>query len=157
MSPLIGGGAQRTELVRDDLFSLTDEAEMGHIELSRACDLIVVAPATAHTSWRAWPQGLANDLATTTLLATDKRVLVGPRHERAACGCNPATQPQPRRSLSDGRRSAFVGPESRADMACGEFGPGRMADPLAIVAAIERELLSRRIANSGRSARSAHP
>lgn len=122
--------------VRDDLFSLDDEAEMGHIELSRAADLIVVAPATADLLAR-MAQGIANDLASTTLLATDKRVLAAPAMN-VRMWLHPATRRNVATLRDDGM--AFVGPDD-GEMACGEFGPGRMAEPLAIVAAIERELL----------------
>src|SRR5271154_4936492 len=122
--------------VRDDLFSLDDEAEMGHIELSRAADLIVVAPATADLLAR-MAQGIANDLASTTLLATDKRVLAAPAMN-VRMWLHPATLRNVATLRGDG--VAFVGPDE-GEMACGEFGPGRMAEPLAIVAAIERELL----------------
>jgi phosphopantothenoylcysteine decarboxylase/phosphopantothenate--cysteine ligase len=123
--------------VREDLFSLTDEAEMGHIELSRSADLIVVAPATAHMLAR-MAQGLADDLATTLLLATDKRVLVAPSMN-VRMWLHPATQ----RNLATLRAEgiAFVGP-NEGEMACGEFGPGRMAEPLEIVAAVENLLKS---------------
>jgi phosphopantothenoylcysteine decarboxylase/phosphopantothenate--cysteine ligase len=121
--------------VRDDLFSLVDEAEMGHIELSRAADLIVVAPATADLLAR-MAHGLANDLASTTLLATDKRVLVAPAMN-VRMWLHKATQRNVATLAADG--VAFVGP-SEGEMACGEFGPGRMAEPLAIVDAAERAL-----------------
>jgi len=121
--------------VRDDLFSLVEEAEMGHIELSRAADLIVVAPATADLLAR-MAQGIANDLASTTLLATDKRVLAAPAMN-VRMWLHPATQRNVATLRADG--VAFVGPDE-GEMACGEFGPGRMAEPLAIVAAIERAL-----------------
>lgn len=118
-----------------DLFSLTDESEMGHIQLSRSADLVVVAPATAHTLAR-MAGGLADDLATTVLLATDKPVLAAPAMnvrmwQHAATQANVAT-------LS-ARGVAFIGPDDGA-MACGEFGPGRMAEPPAILAAIEAML-----------------
>lgn len=117
--------------VHTDLFSLTDEAEMGHIRLSRSADLIVVAPATADLMARA-AAGLANDLATTLLLATDTPVMMVP-----AMNVRMWTHPATRRNLAtlaaDGVR--FVGPEV-GDMACGETGPGRMAEPAAILAAI---------------------
>jgi phosphopantothenoylcysteine decarboxylase / phosphopantothenate---cysteine ligase len=114
-----------------DLFSLTDEAEMGHIELSRSADLVVVAPATADLMAKA-ATGLASDLASTTLLATDKPVLMAPAMnvrmwEHAATRRNLATL------QADGVR--FVGPDEGA-MACGEYGPGRMAEPTAIFHAI---------------------
>lgn len=121
--------------VRDDLFSLVHEAEMGHIELSRAADLIVVAPATADLLAR-MAHGLANDLASTTLLATDKRVLVAPAMN-VRMWLHPATQRNVATLAGDG--VAFVGPND-GEMACGEFGPGRLAEPLAIVEAVEHAL-----------------
>jgi phosphopantothenoylcysteine decarboxylase / phosphopantothenate---cysteine ligase len=135
VSPL-SAAALSGAAVRDDLFSLVDEAEMGHIELSRSADLIVVAPATADLLAR-MAQGLANDLASTTLLATDKRVLVAPAMN-VRMWLHPATQRNVATLRGDG--VGFVGPDD-GEMACGEFGPGRMAEPLAIVAAIERRLL----------------
>ncbi len=121
--------------VRDDLFSLTDEAEIGHIELSRAADLIVVAPASANILAR-MAAGLADDMGTTVLLATDKRVLVAPAMN-VRMWLHPATRRNLDRLKEDG--VLFVGPES-GSMACGEFGPGRMAEPPAIVEAIEHAL-----------------
>jgi phosphopantothenoylcysteine decarboxylase/phosphopantothenate--cysteine ligase len=117
--------------VYSELFSLTDEAEMGHIELSRSADIVVVAPATADLMAKA-ANGLAGDLASTTLLATDKPVLMAPAMnvrmwENAATRRNLATL------RADG--VAFVGPDEGA-MACGEFGAGRMAEPAAIFEAI---------------------
>jgi phosphopantothenoylcysteine decarboxylase/phosphopantothenate--cysteine ligase len=117
--------------VYSELFSLTDEAEMGHIQLSRSADLVVVAPATADLMARA-ANGLAGDLAATTLLATDKPVLMAPAMnvrmwEHAATRRNVATL------KADG--VSFVGPDEGA-MACGEFGEGRMAEPAAIFNAI---------------------
>lgn len=113
--------------VYTELFSLTDEAEMGHIELSRSADLIVVAPATADLMAKA-AHGLAGDLASTTLLATNTKVLMAP-----AMNVRMWEHPATRRNLatlkSDG--VAFVGPDEGA-MACGEFGEGRMAEPEAI-------------------------
>ena len=117
--------------VYTDLFSLTDQSEMGHIELSRSADLVVVAPATASLMAKA-AHGLADDLASTTLLATDKPVLMAP-----AMNVRMWDHPATRRNLAtlktDGIR--FVGPDEGA-MACGEFGPGRMAEPPAILEAI---------------------
>ncbi|MDE0590342.1 bifunctional phosphopantothenoylcysteine decarboxylase/phosphopantothenate--cysteine ligase CoaBC [Halocynthiibacter sp. C4] len=118
-----------------DLFDLTDEAEMGHIELSRAADLIVVAPATADLMAKA-AQGHANDLASTVLLATDTRVLLAPAMN-VRMWTHPATQRNIDTLKADGL--AFVGP-NEGDMACGEFGPGRMSEPLEIVAAAEAML-----------------
>jgi phosphopantothenoylcysteine decarboxylase/phosphopantothenate--cysteine ligase len=123
--------------IYSDLFSLTDEAEMGHIQLSRSADLVVVAPATADLMAK-MANGLANDLASTTLLATDKKVLMAPAMnvrmwESAAVKRNRAQLEK------DG--VLFVGPGD-GEMACGEFGPGRMAEPMEIVAAIERALFA---------------
>jgi phosphopantothenoylcysteine decarboxylase/phosphopantothenate--cysteine ligase len=118
-----------------DLFSLTDEAEMGHIELSRDADLLVVAPATADQMAKL-AQGLANDLASTALIATDKRVLLAPAMN-VRMWLHPATRRNLDRLRQDG--VLVVGP-NEGEMACGEFGPGRMAEPLEIVAAIEAAL-----------------
>jgi phosphopantothenoylcysteine decarboxylase/phosphopantothenate--cysteine ligase len=117
--------------VYDDLFSLTDEAEMGHIELSRSADLIVVAPATADLIAKA-ANGLAGDLASTTLLATDKPVLMAPAMN-VRMWLHPATQRNVATLKADG--VSFVGPDEGA-MACGEFGPGRLAEPEEVFAAI---------------------
>jgi len=117
--------------VYSELFSLTDEAEMGHIELSRSADLVVVAPATADLMAKA-AQGLANDLASTTLLATDKPVLMAPAMN-VRMWLHAATQRNLATLKADG--VSFVGPDEGA-MACGEFGPGRMAEPPAIFEAI---------------------
>jgi phosphopantothenoylcysteine decarboxylase / phosphopantothenate---cysteine ligase len=121
--------------VYSDLFSLTDEAEMGHIELSRSADLVVVAPATADLMAK-MAHGLANDLASTALLATDKKVLVAPAMN-VRMWQHAATQRNIRTLINDG--VTFVGPND-GEMACGEFGPGRMAEPVEIVAAIEKML-----------------
>jgi len=117
--------------VYSELFSLTDEAEMGHIELSRSADLVVVAPATADLMAKA-AQGLASDLASTTLLATDKPVLMAP-----AMNVRMWEHAATRRNLAILRADGvtFVGPDEGA-MACGEYGPGRMAEPPAIFEAI---------------------
>ena len=117
--------------VYQDLFSLTDEAEMGHIELSRSADLVVVAPATADLMAKA-ANGLADDLASTTLLATDKPVLMAPAMN-VRMWLNAATQRNLKTLQADGVR--FVGPDE-GPMACGEFGPGRLAEPPAIYEAI---------------------
>ncbi len=121
--------------VREALFSLTDEARMGHIELSRSSDLIVVAPATADLIAK-MANGLANDLASTTLLATDKRILVAPAMN-VRMWLAPATRRNMAALAGDG--VLVVGPDEGA-MACGEFGPGRMAEPAAIVAAVASAL-----------------
>jgi phosphopantothenoylcysteine decarboxylase/phosphopantothenate--cysteine ligase len=123
------------QAVRDDLFSLTDEAAIGHIELSRAADLIVVAPASANILAR-MANGLADDMATTVLLATDKRVLAAPAMN-VRMWLHPATRRNLERLSDDG--VLIVGPDS-GPMACGEFGPGRMAEPAAIIEAIEAAL-----------------
>jgi len=118
--------------VHRDLFDLTAEAEMGHIQLSRSADLVVVAPATADLMAK-MAGGLANDLASTLLLATDTQVLIAPAMnvrmwQHAATVRN--------RAVLEGDGILSVGPND-GDMACGEYGPGRMAEPLEIVAAIE--------------------
>jgi phosphopantothenoylcysteine decarboxylase/phosphopantothenate--cysteine ligase len=118
-----------------DLFSLTDEAEIGHIELSRDADLVVVAPATADLMAK-MAAGLADDLATTALLATDKPVLIAPAMN-VRMWLHAATQRSLRRLIADGVR--VVGP-NEGDMACGEYGPGRMAEPHEILGAIEAQL-----------------
>jgi len=117
--------------VYQELFSLTDEHEMGHIELSRSADLIVVAPATADLIAKA-AGGLAGDLASTTLLATDKPVLMAPAMN-VRMWLHPATQRNIAALKADG--VSFVGPEE-GSMACGEFGYGRLAEPEEIFAAI---------------------
>ena len=128
--------------VYQDLFSLTDEAEMGHIQLSRSADLVVVAPATADLMARA-AQGLANDLATTALLATDKPVLMAPAMNVRMWN-HPATQRNVATLISDG--VSLIGPDDGA-MACGEFGPGRMAEPAAIFVAIMERFTQNSVAD----------
>jgi phosphopantothenoylcysteine decarboxylase / phosphopantothenate---cysteine ligase len=120
------------EKIYDDLFSLTDEVEMGHIELSRSADLVVVAPATADLIAK-MAHGHANDLASTTLLATDKKVLIAPAMN-VRMWLHAATQRNLRTLRTDGIQ--VIGP-NEGDMACGEFGPGRMAEPGEILLAIE--------------------
>ncbi len=117
--------------VYTDLFDLTDEAEMGHIQLSRAADLLVVAPATADLMAK-MAGGRADDLASTLLLATDKRVLVAPAMN-VRMWDHPATQRNIAVLRGDGVQ--VVGP-NEGEMACGEYGPGRMAEPAEIVAAV---------------------
>jgi phosphopantothenoylcysteine decarboxylase/phosphopantothenate--cysteine ligase len=131
----LSAGALSGDKVYSDLWDLTDEAEMGHIELSRSADLVVVAPATANILAQA-AHGLAGDLATTTLLATDKRVLFAPAMN-VRMWEHAATQRNIQTLRNDGQ--LFVGPDS-GDMACGEFGEGRMAEPEAIADAIEDAL-----------------
>jgi phosphopantothenoylcysteine decarboxylase/phosphopantothenate--cysteine ligase len=121
--------------VHDELFSLTSEAAMGHIELSRAADLIVVAPAAADLLAK-MAQGIANDLASTLLLATDTKILAVPAMN-VRMWLHPATVRNVATLRGDG--VMFVGPED-GDMACGEYGPGRMSEPLTILAAIEAVL-----------------
>jgi phosphopantothenoylcysteine decarboxylase/phosphopantothenate--cysteine ligase len=121
--------------VYTDLFSLTDESEMGHIQLSRSADLVVVAPASANIIAK-MAAGIADDLATTLLLATDKRVLVAPAMNvrmwsHVATIANMATL--------RARGVLAVGPDEGA-MACNEYGFGRLAEPPAILAAIEAAL-----------------
>jgi len=112
------------EMVFTDLFDLTDETEMGHIELSRSADLLVVAPASADIIAR-MANGVASDLATTALLATDKKVLIAP-----AMNVRMWQHAATRRNISTLQQDGIllVGP-NEGDMACGEFGPGRMAEP----------------------------
>ena len=117
--------------VYSELFSLTDEAEMGHIELSRSADLVVVAPATADLIAKA-VHGHASDLASTTLLATDKPVLMAPAMN-VRMWEHPATRRNVAQLKADG--VLFVGPDEGA-MACGEYGFGRLAEPPAIFEAI---------------------
>ncbi len=118
--------------VYTDLWSLTDESEMGHIELSRAADLVVVAPASADIL-SCMATGRAHDLATTVLLATDKPVLVAPAMN-VRMWLHPATVAN--MATLRGRGVGMVGPDEGM-MACNEFGPGRLAEPPAILAAIE--------------------
>jgi phosphopantothenoylcysteine decarboxylase/phosphopantothenate--cysteine ligase len=125
--------------VYSDMFSLTDESEMGHIQLSRDADLLVVAPATANILAR-MALGLADDLASTVLLATDKPVLAAPAMNvrmwtHAATVANVETLKK--------RGITFIGPNDGA-MACNEYGPGRMSEPEEIVAAIETMLAKER-------------
>ncbi|HAC01233.1 MAG TPA: bifunctional phosphopantothenoylcysteine decarboxylase/phosphopantothenate synthase, partial [Brevundimonas sp.] len=125
--------------VRQDLFMPEDETAMGHIELSRWADLVVVAPATAGLIAKA-ANGMADDLASTTLLATDKKVLLAPAMN-VRMWLHPAVQANVARLKSfDGFQGmAVVGPDDGI-MACGEFGPGRMAEPPVILDAIARLL-----------------
>ncbi len=117
--------------VFEDIFSLSDENEMGHIQLSRAADLVVVAPASADLLAK-MAAGLADDLASTVLLATDKTVLVAPAMNVRMWG-HPATLAN--MATLRARGVAVIGPDEGA-MACNEFGPGRLSEPPAILAAI---------------------
>ena len=125
--------------VRQDLFMPEDETAMGHIELSRWADLVVVAPATAGLIAKA-ANGMADDLASTTLLATDKKVLLAPAMN-VRMWLHPAVQANVERLKGfDGFHGvAVVGPDE-GEMACGEFGPGRMAEPAVIFNEIARLL-----------------
>ena len=136
VTPLSASALAASKVYRD-LFDLTDEAEMGHIELSRAADLIVVAPATADLMAK-MAGGHANDLASTLLMATDKRVMIVPAMN-VRMWEHPATQ----RNLATLRGDGIlvVGPDE-GPMACGEFGPGRMAEVPEIVQAVEAALIS---------------
>lgn len=134
VTPLSVGALARSK-VHEALFDLTSEAEMGHIELSRSADLLVVAPATADLLAK-MATGRADDLASTLLLATDKRVLVAPAMN-VRMWEHPATQRNLGVLRGDG--VLMVGPDA-GEMACGEYGPGRMAEPAAIVQAISAAL-----------------
>jgi phosphopantothenoylcysteine decarboxylase / phosphopantothenate---cysteine ligase len=121
--------------VYSDLFDLKDEAEMGHIQLSRQADLVVVAPATADLMAK-MAQGIADDLATTLLLATDKPVLAAPAMN-VRMWQHPATQ----RNVATLKRDGITVLEpEEGPMACGEFGPGRLPEPEAILEAIRKAL-----------------
>ncbi len=134
VTPLTVGALAGSKVYRD-LFDLGDEAEMGHIQLSRAADLVVAAPATADLMAR-MAGGQADDLAATILLATDKRVLLAPAMN-VRMWHHPATQRNMAQLAADG--VLMVGPNA-GDMACGEFGLGRMAEPAEILAAVEAAL-----------------
>src|SRR5437868_9658510 len=121
--------------VYGDLWSLTDETEMGHFRLSREADLLLVAPATAELIARR-ADGIANDLASTTLLASDKPVIIAPAMN-AIMWAHPATQANLETLASRG--VGRIGPAA-GDLACGEVGFGRMAEPAEILAAITRAL-----------------
>lgn len=121
--------------VYDDLFSLTDESEMGHIELSRSAELVVVCPATANLMAKA-AHGLADDLASTTLLATDKAVLMAPAMN-VRMWEHPATRANVETLRSYGH--TIMEPDE-GEMACGEFGPGRLPEPDRIADAIQAAL-----------------
>ena len=133
--------------VYSDLFSLTGQSEMGHIQLSRAADLVVVAPATANILAK-MAAGLADDLASTVLLATDKPVLVAPAMN-VRMWLHPATQAN--MATLVGRGVHVVDPTEGA-MACNEFGPGRLAEPPEILAAIEKLVIPAKGPLAGRHA-----
>ncbi|MEM6464788.1 MAG: bifunctional phosphopantothenoylcysteine decarboxylase/phosphopantothenate--cysteine ligase CoaBC [Pseudomonadota bacterium] len=127
----LSASALAAERVYTDLFDLTDEAEMGHIELSRSADLIVVAPATADLIAK-MANGHANDLASTLLMATDTPVLIAPAMN-VRMWLHPANERNVKTLISDGVH--IIGPDE-GDMACGEFGPGRLSEPEDILDAI---------------------
>ena len=131
----LSASALAADKVYTDLFDLTDEAEMGHIELSRSADLIVVAPATADLMAK-MAGGLANDLASTILMATDTPVLIAPAMN-VRMWMHPANQRNLSTLEADG--VSLIGPDE-GEMACGEYGPGRMAEPQAILEAIVARL-----------------
>ncbi len=128
-------GALAGERAYVDLFSLSDESEIGHIRLAREADLVVVAPATANLLAR-MATGLADDLASTVLLATDRPILVAPAMN-VQMWLHPATRANV--ATLAARGVSMVGP-NEGPMAEAETGPGRMAEPLEIVAAIEAKL-----------------
>lgn len=144
---LTNGGAQfvtplsvsalSEEQVYDDLWSLKDETEMGHIRLSREADIILVAPASANIIAQ-MAHGLAQDLATTTLLAADKPIIIAPAMNHRMW-TNPATQDNIQTLKNRG--ISIIEP-TEGDMACGEYGPGRMEEPENILKAINGFFLS---------------
>lgn len=131
----LSASALAAEKVYTDLFDLTDEAEMGHIELSRSADLVVVVPATADLIAK-MAHGHANDLASTLLMATDTPVLIAP-----AMNVRMFLHSANQRNLATLEADGIirVGPDE-GDMACGEFGPGRLAEPQVILEAITAQL-----------------
>jgi phosphopantothenoylcysteine decarboxylase/phosphopantothenate--cysteine ligase len=133
------------EKTHTELFDLVAETEIGHIQLSRSADLVVIAPATADLLAKL-AAGIAGDLASTVLLATDKPVLAVPAMN-VRMWFHVATQRNVATLKADGVE--FIGPEE-GPMACGEFGPGRMAQPEDILAAIERKLAGGRFPFTGR-------
>src|SRR5207237_6929741 len=145
--------------VYGDLWSLTDESEMGHIRLSREADLVAVAPATADLIAR-MAAGIANDLASTTLLASDKPVIIAPAMN-AMMWAHPATQTN--LATLESRGIGRIGPAA-GDLACGEIGFGRMSEPAEIVAEVirflakDRRLSGRRaLVTSGPTRQPIHP
>ena len=122
--------------VYQNLFDLTDETEMGHIQLSRNADLVLVAPATADLMAK-MAQGFANDLASTALLATDKPVMIAPAMN-VRMWLHDATQRNLEILKNDG--ITIINP-NEGDMACGETGPGRMAEPVEIMEAVAEALM----------------
>ena len=135
------------EKVHQELLSLTDESEMGHIRLSRESDLVVIAPATADILAR-MTAGMANDLATAILLATDKPVLAAPAMN-VEMWAKPATQRNVATLAADGIQ--FIGPAS-GDLACGEVGAGRMTEPGDILERVEALLAAPAPSLAGKTA-----
>lgn len=131
----LSASALSEEPVYTDLWSLKDETEMGHIRLSREAGLIVIAPASANIIAQ-MAHGIAEDLATTTLLAADKPALLAPAMNHKMW-TNPATQRNIETLRNDGH--TFIGP-TEGDMACGEYGMGRMSEPEDILKAIQKHL-----------------
>ncbi|MEM7751941.1 MAG: bifunctional phosphopantothenoylcysteine decarboxylase/phosphopantothenate--cysteine ligase CoaBC [Pseudomonadota bacterium] len=131
----LSASALAADKVYTDLFNLTDEAEMGHIELSRSADLVVVCPGTSDLIAK-MANGHANDLASTLLMATDTPVLVAPAMN-VRMWQHPANQRNIATLATDG--IALVGPDE-GDMACGEFGPGRLSEPQVILDAITAQI-----------------
>jgi phosphopantothenoylcysteine decarboxylase/phosphopantothenate--cysteine ligase len=121
--------------VYTSLWDLKDEVEMGHIQLSRAADLVAVCPATADLMAK-MAAGIADDLATTLLLATDKKVLAAPAMN-VRMWQHPATMRNVERLRADG---VTVLEPDEGEMACGEYGPGRLPEPEAILEAIQERL-----------------
>jgi len=127
VTPMALGALAKSE-VHTSLWELKDEIEMGHIELSRSTDFVLVCPATADLLAK-MAAGLADDLATTLLLATDKKVVVAPAMN-VRMWQHPATERNVAQLKVDG--VTVIDPDE-GEMACGEFGPGRLAEPEAIV------------------------
>ena len=123
--------------VYTSLWDLKDEVEMGHIELSRAADFVLVCPATADLLAK-MAAGIADDLATTLLLATDKPVVVAPAMN-VRMWLHAATQRNVAQLKTDG--IAVIDPDE-GEMACGEYGPGRLPEPEAILEWLARDFLT---------------
>ena len=128
--------------VYSDLFDLNDETEMGHIQLSRVSELLVVAPATANLISK-FANGIADDLATTLVLATDKKVLLAP-----SMNVRMWNHPATKENIIQLKQFGFelIGPNS-GEMACGEFGLGRMAEPIEIKNQILSSLKNKNLSN----------
>jgi phosphopantothenoylcysteine decarboxylase/phosphopantothenate--cysteine ligase len=138
VAPMTLGALARSP-VYTSLWDLKDEVEMGHIELSRAADFLLVCPATADLLAK-MAGGLADDLATTLLLATDKPVVVAPAMN-VRMWRHPATQRNVARLKADGVQ--VIEPDE-GEMACGEHGPGRLPEPAAIMEWLGAEFLTKK-------------